>query len=330
MEKKRYTPVKRALSYDVHELEISDNVTINGKVIELLEVKNKDKCKYFSGKLSDGINSARFVSFELNLRPSIEKLHHDKSPIALSGCRVQQNIKTNPVITIDELQTTSVNQHVSVIGKIIRIEAPVEVNTKAGKKLQKQDCFIRDSDSTCRIVLWESNVGILEKNKSYKLVKFLVWPYDGVKYLSLCDSSTFEAISGIEEISDDDDTQYFEEPQPAVSVVCGEIIAVLSTTDYVSCVSCTGTVHSINGILGQFTHCNATIKLKSCNSSKSARIVVASGTKKWHHTAYNEELEVIIKDEQGESLEEKLLNIDTITIHYNTKNNVIKQVEKHQ
>jgi hypothetical protein len=111
--------------------------------------------------------------------------------VALSGCRIQQSsfdsnleIKTGknttleqshklfklevsdialsaPNITIDELSTLSVNQLVTVKGKIVKVYASADVKSKNGKTLTKQDCMLRDTSDTCRIVMWQQDVGKL-------------------------------------------------------------------------------------------------------------------------------------------------------------------------
>ena len=51
---------------------IADNVTVHGNVVELSPVKQstrRENCQYFKG---NGIDSARFVSFEPHLCPSFE------------------------------------------------------------------------------------------------------------------------------------------------------------------------------------------------------------------------------------------------------------------
>ena len=55
-------------SYDVSELEVCDNTTVHGHILELSPIqtsKNKPDCSYFNGKLSDGVKVARFVSVAL-------------------------------------------------------------------------------------------------------------------------------------------------------------------------------------------------------------------------------------------------------------------------
>ena len=61
----------------------------------------------------------------------------------------------------------------------------MEINSKKGKKLTKQDCILKGEKSSCRIVFWEENVGTLTKVVSIKLHNVIVQQYDGVRYLSL-------------------------------------------------------------------------------------------------------------------------------------------------
>ena len=130
-----------------------------------LKSKDRENCRYFMGKLSNGINFARF---EPNLHPFFEKLKKGNASIALSSCRVQINkfdsglevltsklstVVNSPkkfklddvatdhhssTITIDQLCDVSVNQHVSVICKVVKVDEPMAVNTKTGRKLLKQ------------------------------------------------------------------------------------------------------------------------------------------------------------------------------------------------
>ena len=89
------TPEKQVLpSYDVHELQIGDNMTIHGKLLELSPIKTsrkKENCKCFMGKLSDGLQTTRFVSFEAHLRNKMDKLREEDSSVSLSNYHVQEN-----------------------------------------------------------------------------------------------------------------------------------------------------------------------------------------------------------------------------------------------
>uniref|UniRef100_A0A1X7VKM9 Uncharacterized protein n=1 Tax=Amphimedon queenslandica TaxID=400682 RepID=A0A1X7VKM9_AMPQE len=87
------TPVKcSAAEYDINEIQISDNAVVHSLITELSPItvsKNREYCKYFSGKTTDGIKVARFISFEPSMRPSFEKWKQQESPITIAGCHIQ-------------------------------------------------------------------------------------------------------------------------------------------------------------------------------------------------------------------------------------------------
>lgn len=44
----------------------------------------------------------------------------------------------------------------------------------------------------------------------------------------------------------------------------GEIIAVLSSEEYISCIMCSSKVNEVNAVFGKCTKCSAVVKLKKC------------------------------------------------------------------
>ena len=51
------------------------------------------------------------------------------------------------------------------------------VRKSDGKELQKQGVVIGDETGSCRLVLWEEDVGSLEEGKSYHLLDVVVRMY---------------------------------------------------------------------------------------------------------------------------------------------------------
>ena len=154
------------------------------------------------------------------------------------------------VITIDMALTANVNQHICTSGKVMKIDTPVQVMTKTGKTLTKRDCIIRDATATCRIVLWEKDINILQKGNCYKFMKVLIRQYEGVKYLSYCDGARVEVLPDIIEIDEDDDEEFEEQSSPEpILTATGQIVSVLNVTDYSSCIVFTGSVQPINNCL---------------------------------------------------------------------------------
>ena len=56
----------------------------------------------------------------------------------------------------------------------------------------------------------------------------------------------------------------------------GEIIAVLNTDDYTSCISCKGKVRAVSDLMGECLKCDAKLKLACCGSNTSIKFVVES------------------------------------------------------
>ena len=73
----------------------------------------------------------------------------------------------------------------------------------------------------------------LEEKKLYHLVNMGVRRYGAVKYLSCAAKSSKEMIVDLENINEEDVTG--EESEESGHVVTGEISAVISTSEYLSC-----------------------------------------------------------------------------------------------
>ena len=75
-----------------------------------------------------------------------------------------------------EVNTISVNQLINVSVKVSKVSNPSQVTSKNFNLLTKQDCILKDSSSTIRVVLWESDVGKLIEGTSYKFSKIMsIW-----------------------------------------------------------------------------------------------------------------------------------------------------------
>ena len=355
---KKATPIKRPCQeYDIKDLEVSENATIHGRIVQLSPVKvsqNRENCRYFNGKMSDGLKVARFVSFEPSLRPTFDKFKQEETSVAVTSCYIQESkydnsleIKTgknstiykspkefkldsttdeeSSLITVDQLITIPVNQHVTLAGKIVTVNVATDLSTKMGKKLKKQDCVLRDTSASCRIVLWQDDIGKLIKGNSYKLSNVLVRQYEGNKYISVNEGAAIHQIQDIELISDYDEDDLLSLPLKMIAE--GEISAILSVTDYLACVSCNGHVNAVNETIGKCTKCDATLKLSKCSSNKSARFIISSDDgKKWQLTAYDEELHLMTINCTGDTILDKLLNTTTLKLTYDS-NNVVRNVD---
>lgn len=95
------------------------------------------------------------------------------------------------------------------------------------------------------LVLWESDIDRLEIDKCYRLENVAVRIYNDVRYLSLSQRAPIGDIGEISEIQ-------FEQDYSMVSrrELKGEIVGVISTDEYLSCVGCKSTTNDMVSVCG--------------------------------------------------------------------------------
>lgn len=108
---------------------------------------------------------------------------------------------------LGEIATIAVNESVVVVGKVIKVDNAMEVKSKQGRVLSKQDCVLGDCSGSCRIVLWEGDVGKLIEGQCYRLSRVVVREYSGVKFLSLLADAAIEEIGDIGEVIECDEDE---------------------------------------------------------------------------------------------------------------------------
>ena len=188
--------VKRKLEeWDVSDIKPS---VVHGVVTALSPIKTSHKnssFKYFDGRLSDGGNSVRLISFDPTLRSSLATSSEEGTTICINNCQVKpdkdggneitlstetkidQSPRKHPVQATDLSKITQVDdiphlangQQVNVKVKVVTLGQSVEVNNRKGVTLKKQDCVIADVSGSIRLVLWENDISKLAVDKCYDL-----------------------------------------------------------------------------------------------------------------------------------------------------------------
>lgn len=91
--------------------------------------------------------------------------------------------KAATTVSISDLSLLAVNNRVTLSAKALFVGQTDTVITKDGqRKLQKQECIIGDDGGSCRVVLWEKDIGKLELNKSYHLENVIVRMFNTFQY----------------------------------------------------------------------------------------------------------------------------------------------------
>ena len=86
-------------------------------------------------------------------------------------------------VLLYQVPKLAVNQCISVVAEVVTVGEAASVTSKTrDKPLIKQECMIRDSKGSCRIVLWQEDIGKLSEGESYRLSNVLVRQYSGIKY----------------------------------------------------------------------------------------------------------------------------------------------------
>ena len=349
-------------------MEAVDNATIHGVLSGVSPVKsgkNPPYKKYFTGKISDGKKTMRLVSFDCNSRPQMETFSEQKAPVAIRNCAVKsasygnqgfevvaspkktglvrstrvfelpENLDTldpdySKPVSLEELTIFVPNQRVTVQVKVLKVEGVIEVNKKGSwKTLDKQEVLVGDHSDVTRVVLWEGDVGRLDKGKSYALHSVNTRIYQDQTYLSVSDCTSITEIADIGDVADPADDDAEEETtrtvRDASDVFIGNIISVTSVDVYKSCMACSGKV-VIGGDLATCTKCSAMQRAATgCVDAIVARVMLqsADGSRKLAVTMFQNVLSKLIMDLRQKYDEVPVLLLSLPEMCFNIKNGIV-------
>ena len=146
-------------------------------------------------------------------------------------------------ISLDHLASIDVFERVTAMVKVLTSTEAIDVT--GGKK--KQDVLVADHSGTCKVVLWENNIGILKQDECYKLQNFVVRKYAAIKFLSMGkESSTIIPIADIGEVQ-----HYPHVPDNIETITNASIVGVLRLDNYKSCLCCKARVEPCSPPLGR-------------------------------------------------------------------------------
>ena len=248
--------------WEVSEMEEGKGVCVHGIPINVSPAKESRRTKgvyYFEGKLSDGKRSARVVSFDVTQLEALKKAEAEQSVVALGNTTVKKScfsselevhmnkrskVTVSPrklflgegvavlspssrAVKIAQIVDLTVNQGIRVVGKVVKVTDVEVVKRGDGKELKKQNVVLGDETGSCRMVLWEDDVGSLEVGKTYDLVDVTVRKYGMTKYLSYSVRSSKKLGDNIADVNDENISG--EDSEEAGRGVIGEISTVIST-----------------------------------------------------------------------------------------------------
>lgn len=312
--------------------------------------------KYFHAKFSDGKKMVKIIAFDTKLHPKLTKAQESKASIEIINCQIKpascssvafpefelyinsySDIKpiqkefslpadlkeldldvVHTLTDLAEIETISVNQHVTVSGKVVQVEAATQIITKEGNSLTKQDCTISDPTKTVRVVLWSNDVGKLDNGQSYQFQNVNVKLYMRAKFLSVTTSSVITEIGDIGEVT----TVNEDDLPPSDKELNGEIAGIASNEQYKKCISksCPGKVKATSATAGKCMKCDSILKLSKCVDINVIELIVQDSSDNVHIvTANKDQVMKIVGTDSLDNLSDKLFSIGPIKITVNNK-----------
>ena len=107
-------------------------------------------------------------------------------------------------VSVEDIKEVDVFTHINITVKAIEVyEAENLPNGMA-----KQDISMGDKSGSIKFVLWEKDIGRIEKGVSYKLTNVIVSEFNNMKYLSMPkDGAMIEITADLDDVKDVDCTE---------------------------------------------------------------------------------------------------------------------------
>ena len=139
--------------------------------------------------------------------------------------------------------------------------------------------------------MWQSDVGALKENQSYKIIHATVRLYQGVRYLSCSESCKIEETDDIGDVAEIDSD---EELSKSAKVITGYIKAVVSCEHYPSCANCNALERDGNDY--ECCKCQCKTVRGRCDEGTVARVIIEASEKRYWVTIFEDVIMVVIKD----------------------------------
>lgn len=221
-----------------------------------------------------------------------------------------------PVETQDKIGSLSklnIYQKVCVQAKVLEKGEPEQITTKLNKTLLKCDAIIGDNTGTIKLTLWEQDISKINATNSYRMTNLTIREFENCKTLTSSYDSTFEQITDIGQIRDDNSQSLTE------SETVNATLLSVSCSSMNSCVSCKKNLPPLNTDIAtvKCLNCGMRQRLTSIHTSHKCEIVCStdSGQKVFYipnrvlkSSSITEHLDSI------DSIEDALLQHDKITL----------------
>ena len=177
------------------------------------------------------------------------------------------------------------------------------MKTKFDKELTLQNITVGDAKASCRLTVWEDQVGTLHEGKTYKIKDLKVKEYNCHKSLSASADTVFEETADLgeveEDLSDEEESTFYD-------VLVGEIEVVLAVEEYERCKTCKSKVSHISDTIVECTKCHSLMKVSKCAQAVTAKVIIGDNEDKVV-TMFSNIISEVTDGVEGPSIAQKLL-----------------------
>ena len=159
-------------------------------------------------------------------------------------------------ITMKKLDDMPLFQRINITAKAVRVYDPEHVPN--GKT--KQVVFLADNTGTGKLVLWEEDIGKIEKGLSYTLTGLVFRIYNHNKYLSMPKDVTIEEVPEIRDVNEGDD----QEDSERCNLLKFPSCKAINPASFARSLS--------SSVLGRCTKCNMLQRVDQCQQHLPAQI----------------------------------------------------------
>ena len=250
------------------------------------------------------------TEYEFQFQPSAESLH--------------------PTCTVEQIKQSSSDwELITFFGKALHLAEPTVVGAKNLKLIEST---FADTTGQITVNLWAELTQEVETGKVYRIAPIQVRSWNGIKKLSTTPNSVITSVSDQAELTN----LPIPEPTPDSEQSANGILnvpsihSVHSVETFVHCINCgRRLLQATAAKFIQCQRCSAYMRTANCSKKLCARIVVQSDDTLLHLTAFEDVLKEVFPDlatMSEASLAELILEMESVTITYDTTNRTIKKL----
>ena len=115
-----------------------------------------------------------------------------------------ETVKCDDIKTLEQLKDINEHQYVSVTGKVTSLYLLRKSQSNQPEMNCEKETYLSHQTAVYRCVAWESDIDILQKNKTYRIANATIRTFNGEKYMSIGEKFNITMILDIGEVIEDE------------------------------------------------------------------------------------------------------------------------------